>query len=428
MSNFPYDSYKNPDGISENQKSAFLIRKEQLLAEQEIPRKPRASLPVLDQESVGKKKGKKKKHLVTAVIAACMILSITGGYIGGRLSSPSGLQSQSAGTESSLNNSLLDTAAKNLSEGIDLTLPQIAELTMQSVVEITTETVQSDYRMKQFVSQGAGSGVILSADGYIVTNYHVIEGASKITVRLKNGKSYDGAVVGSDKKTDIAVIKINAEKLQPAVLGDSSKLTVGELAVAVGNPLGELGGTVTDGIISALDRTITIEGKSMTLLQTNAAINPGNSGGGLFNSKGQLIGIVNSKSSGSGIEGLGFAIPINSVKDIISQIISQGYVEGRIDLGMELVEILNNQTALSYGVWEQGLYIETVVSGSKAQQAGLRNGDRILSIEGTDVLSSADFQKVLENYKVGDTVQLVISRGGRRYTCSLELVQDNRLS
>lgn len=216
------------------------------------------------------------------------------------------------------------------------------------MVEVTTKT-NSGYFGE--VATGAGSGVILTADGYIVTNHHVVDGGSAFTVRTRSGDTYEASLVGSDSQTDLAVLKIDAEGLTPAVLGDSDKLVVGETAVAIGNPLGELGGTVTSGIISALSREITTSaGATMELLQTNAAINPGNSGGGLFNSSGELIGIVNAKSVGEDIEGLGFAIPINTAKSVIEDLISDGYVRGRIDTGFTVVDLTDQATALQYGV------------------------------------------------------------------------------
>jgi serine protease Do len=188
--------------------------------------------------------------------------------------------------------------------GTQLSTSEVASLTSDSVVEITTETVTTDSWMQQYVTNGAGSGVIVTQDGYIVTNNHVIDGASKISVRLKNGTTYTASLIGSDSKTDVALLKIGATGLKPVVLGNSESLKVGDTAIAIGNPLGQLGGTVTEGIISALDRELVIKGKKMSLLQTDAAINPGNSGGGLFNNKGELIGIVVAKSSGSDVEAL----------------------------------------------------------------------------------------------------------------------------
>jgi serine protease Do len=298
----------------------------------------------------------------------------------------------------------------------ELTIPQIAALTADSVVEIATETVTSGNRIRQFVSEGAGSGVIVSSDGYIVTNNHVIEGAGKITVILTSGDSYDATLVGRDTQTDMAILKITAADLKAVTFGDSDSLVVGELAVAIGNPLGQLGGTVTEGIISALNRTITIDGEEMTLLQTTAAINPGNSGGALFNEKAELIGIVNAKSSGSDIEGLGFAIPINSVKDVIQKIITYGYVPGRIDLGAELLDISDEMTAIKYRLRELGVYIAEVTNSSS-----FYSGDRIVSVAGQNVSTASEVKSILESYKVGDVVKFIVKRSNQTLELSITL-------
>jgi len=287
-----------------------------------------------------------------------------------------------------------------------------------SIVEIRTETVATGGRMGQLVSEGAGSGVIISNDGYIVTNNHVIEGANRITITLKNAETFTANLVGRDVKTDIAVLKIEASELKAAILGDSSQLVVGELAVAIGNPLGELGGTVTEGIISALDRDIVIDGESMKLLQTSAAINPGNSGGGLFNAYGELVGIVNAKSSGSDIEGLGFAIPVNTAKTVIEQIISYGYVQGRIDLGITLLDITDLRTAMMYRVSNTGVYVVEA-----EPENGLKSGDRIVSINGTEMTSSSDVKSVIDSFSVGQVVEFVLERGQQTLTIKITLEQ-----
>ncbi|MDR2687955.1 MAG: trypsin-like peptidase domain-containing protein [Oscillospiraceae bacterium] len=197
-----------------------------------------------------------------------------------------------------------------------LTIPEIASKASGSVVEIYTESVTRGIFLRQYVVEGSGSGVIVSSDGRIVTCAHLIDGARKITVRLTNGTEYQAALVGKDSKNDLAVVKIEANGLKAATYGDSDKLVAGELAVVIGNPLGRLGGSVTEGIISALGRNIEMGGQSMTLLQTSAAVNPGNSGGGLFNRYGELVGVVSAKSSGVDVEGIGFAIPSNKVKSV----------------------------------------------------------------------------------------------------------------
>lgn len=194
---------------------------------------------------------------------------------------------------------------------------------------ISTESVSTDSWANQYVTEGAGSGVVYSEDGYILTNNHVIEGASNITVSMHDGTEYDATLVATDSQSDIAVLKIDATGLTPVTFGDSDSLSVGDLAVVIGNPLGTLAGTATDGIVSGLEREITLNGKNMTLMQISASVNPGNSGGGVFDQYGNLIGLVVAKSSGSDVEGLGFAIPSNTVASVAESLISNGYVTGR---------------------------------------------------------------------------------------------------
>jgi serine protease Do len=299
-----------------------------------------------------------------------------------------------------------------------LTIPQIAAKVSDSVVEIETEKVVNSSRFRQYTLGGAGSGVIISADGYIVTCNHVIADVSKILVRLKNGTEYEARLIGRDTKTDLAVIKISASGLNASVFGNSNSLVVGELAVAVGNPLGELGGTVTEGIISALNRDINIDDEVMNLLQTSAAVNPGNSGGALFNSYGELIGIVNSKSGGSNIEGIGFAIPSNVAKSIAEQLIQNGYVAGRVDFGIALVDINDTWTAMRYGLMALGVYV-----ARDDKDSGLKSGDRVVSVNGAAVNSAADVKTIYDKYKVGDVLELVISRSGKEMKANVKLKQ-----
>ncbi|MGI5894210.1 MAG: S1C family serine protease [Candidatus Merdivicinus sp.] len=365
------------------------------------------------------------KKMGALVAALCILASGSAGYAAGVFHA--GIQtnssaSQTAPLPSDSNSSNISTmAATTGSSSGALSVTEIAEQVANTVVEITTEVTEYDNFMRQYVSEGAGSGVILSQDGYIVTNNHVIEGASKITVTLRDGTTYPATLVGTDSQGDIAVVKIEATGLQAAKLGDSDDLKVGDTAVAVGNPLGQLGGTVTDGIISALDREIDLDGKTMTLLQTNAAINPGNSGGGLFNDRGELIGVVVAKSSGSGIEGLGFAVPINTAKEIIDDIMQYGYVKGRVDLGMTTVDITSAPMAMMYGLSGTGVYINSVTEGSNAEAVGFRSGDRILSFNGTEINSGDDLTSALSSCKVGDTVEIIISRNGQKYSGQLTL-------
>lgn len=291
-----------------------------------------------------------------------------------------------------------------------------------SVVEITTQGIASGGGLlqQQYVTQGAGSGVIMSEDGYIITNHHVIEGATEVTVRTTDGQEYAAEVIGSDSQTDLAVLKIKASGLTPVTFGDSDSLEVGDAAIAIGNPLGELGGTVTTGIISALDRQITIDDTTMTLLQTDAAINPGNSGGGLFDASGNLIGIVNAKESSTGIEGLGFAIPINGAIDIINELIKDGSVTSRPALNVSLYDY-SGQSYYSQGEMESGCYIVQIVEGGAADQAGLQVNDRIVKFDGQDITSSSEVKALLNKHKIGDTVTMTIERDGQQQEVNITL-------
>lgn len=293
-----------------------------------------------------------------------------------------GLLFGSASTASAASPATVSPAVMDLSEVVDETA--------SSVVEVFTETKQVSHWLQEYVTEGAGSGVILTEDGYIVTNHHVIDGASTIEVRLSNGQTYTAELVGTDSKTDLAVLKISAKNLSPAKLADSSKVKVGNFVIAIGNPLGELGGTVTEGIISALDREVTIDGETMTLLQTSAAVNPGNSGGGLFNLNGELVGVVNAKSSGSDVEGLAFAIPANTVEEIAQELIQNGYVTGRPQLGVSVVQLARPTVGWQNYYDKAGVYIAQTTENN-----GLTQGDRLIQIDGTPISTADDISAVV---------------------------------
>ena len=268
--------------------------------------------------------------------------------------------------------------------------------------------------------QGAGSGVIISEDGVIITNYHVIEGASTVTVRAADGKSYSATVTGGDSQADIALLKIDATGLSAATLGNSSALVVGQEVIAIGNPLGSLGGTVTNGIISALDREIQIDGETMNLLQTNAAVNPGNSGGGLFNLGGELIGIVNAKSTGSNVEGLGFAIPINDAVEVMKELSEYGYVRGRVYLGITYYEVDSSSIFSNpFSAYSTpGVYVRTSELNPE-----LKSGDRIVSVDGHEVSSAAGIKAALHGHKVGDQLKVTVVRSGRTVDVTVTLYE-----
>lgn len=369
--------------------------------------------PVLKE--LAKQRKSMKRTMVTGFLCCGLLaggIGFGGGLLANQMNNSSTTLYRSTGSK---------VEVQPVAAGSEMSVEQVAALNQQSVVEIKTEKVTNSSFLQQYVQTGAGSGVIISEDGYLITNNHVIDGASTIQVRTSDGTTYDAVLVGTDSKTDVAVLKINASGLTPVTFGDSDNLNVGETAVAIGNPLGELGGTVTNGIISAKDRSITLDNQQMTLLQTNAAINPGNSGGGLFNSRGELIGMVVAKSSGSDVEGLGFAIPSNLVSKIAQELIANGYVTGRPAMGVTVLSIENAQTAMQYGVNSLGVYITDVESGSSAEKAGLQAGDRIISLNNQVVETFADLSVALDNYSVGDTVDIMVSRNGSTVTVSLTL-------
>ena len=300
-------------------------------------------------------------------------------------------------------------------------LIEVTSAVKDSVVEITTTTISN----RGTISAGAGSGVIIHEDGIIVTNNHVIEDCDNIYVRLTNGDTYEARVRGTNEEGDIAIIKITPQQDKPltvARLGYSKALALGEEVIAIGNPLGELGGTVTNGIISALEREVSIEGVNMTLLQTNAAINSGNSGGGLFNMAGELIGVVNAKYSASGVEGLGFAIPIDSAyEDSFKDLMNYGYIRGIPTLGVTLVDA----TGGSFMSPVYGAYVYSV-----GTQTGFQEGDYIYSIDGTVVYSITTsavdaIRSIVRAHAVGDKLTVVVKRGSTSVTLTVTLQEYN---
>ncbi len=306
------------------------------------------------------------------------------------------------------------------SGGADNEVTAVAEKAGLSVVEVTTESLVTNRFVGQAVTEGGGSGVIFSEDGYIITNNHVVSGANNLKVTLGDGSEYLARLIGTDAKSDLALIKIDANGLVPAEFADSGQIQVGELAVAIGNPLGQLGGTVTDGIVSATARDITISGENMTLIQTSAAVNPGNSGGGLFDSNGRLIGVVNAKLSGSEVEGLAFAIPSNTVINIINEIMANGYVSGRTELGLYVVEVAGQASSSAYGLPE-GVYV-----AYDENSIGLKSGDKIVSLDGNSIARLNDIDALLNSSSPGDSMGLVVERNGQQMSGELTLAEQSQ--
>ncbi len=290
-----------------------------------------------------------------------------------------------------------------------------------TVVEVTSDATSSFFG-QQYESISMGSGVIVSADGYIITNEHVIDGATTITVEDVNGNTYDATLIGSDSKTDIAVLKIDAENLTYAEIADSDSLEIGDDAIVIGNPLGT-GISVTNGIISALNKEVTIENETMYLIQTNAAVNKGNSGGGLFDINGNLIGIVNAKSSSTSssvsVEGLGYAIPSNTVINIANDIIDNGYVRNRATLGVTITEISQDTAG-----FPKGVYITSIVEGGAADDAGLQTYDRIVALDGKEVNSYSELSAILNSMSIGDNTTITVIRNNEELTLDITLKEN----
>ncbi len=385
------------------------------------------------------KKEKKPRVWLTAVCSALAASVFTAGVFSAGMyvyNTKFPQQTQAVSNTETINNTSSEsnsqlTAYKNGKKV--LTVPEIAEQIGPSVVGVINKTTitsqkyydpftgryfySSDPSMDgETVEQGSGSGIIFQDNGYIVTNQHVIDGASEISVILNTGEEFSAKLIGQDAKTDLAVLKIDpgSTQLTAAPLGDSTSVQVGELAVAIGNPMGqEFSGSVTAGIISAVNRTMTIENRTYNLLQTDAAINSGNSGGALINQYGEIIGINSVKLSTTGVEGMGFAIAISEAKPIIDDLMSSGYVTGRPLVGIEIKDT------------GYGLFIRNVTEGSGAEEAGLKAYDMILEVDGQKVTSTKEVNDIRDKKKAGDYLTFKILRDGNTLEIQVRLMEDN---
>lgn len=339
-------------------------------------------------------KGLLKKFTILTVICAALSTSMITGF-----------HSTAAANQ---------TGDAELSSNRNTYVVQAVKKVGPAVVGISNKAyVRDNFDQKVLIEKGVGSGVIFNSNGYIATNYHVVEGAQEIVVSLSDGRTFNGKVLGVDPATDLAVVKVDASDLPAAVLGDSSTIMAGEPAIAIGNPLGlEFSGSVTVGVISALNRTIEIGDRKFDLIQTDAAINPGNSGGALVNADGQVIGINSAKISANGVEGMGFSIPINSARPILQSLVEKGKVV-RSYLG---VGAWDRNTAARYGYSLQidnGVYVVRVEDGGPASQAGIKQGDIITKVNNTAVNSVADLRKVLDDIPIDTKVAVTIIRNNR---------------
>ena len=386
------------------------------------------SCPTAGGERVGQKTGKRPAKTFIALVAACAVAAGVFGFGGTALANrmkaaPAAETAAAVQTAKSTVPSVSRISTLNnvtSTAGDDLTYAEAAAIVKDSVVEINTEyTVRNSWF--QYATGGAGSGVILSEDGYIITNAHVIldenmrNPADTVTVRLTDGEEYPAEIKSYDTDEDIALLKIEAKKLTPALIGDSDELVVGEEILVVGNPLGELGGSVSNGIVSATERKIQVGSVMMTLIQTNAAVNPGNSGGGMFNLKGELVGIVNAKSSGTGIEGIGFAIPANRAVSVAESLLHNGYVAGKPMIGVSLEDVSDSGMSGMFDMFFSSGSAQVIIRGlTKGMNDDvLQVGDRIVAVNGEEVTSYVDVKAAVSAAKVGDKLTFTIERDNK---------------
>ena len=355
----------------------------------------------------------KKKAAIVASVLAATAISFSG-------CSASNFQSESSSSAVSQAAPASKVDTSGLSDARNTPAVRAAKAVGPSVVGITNKAVARDWFNNPVETEGVGSGVIFRSDGYIVTNNHVISGAKEIIVSLADGRSLKGKLIGADEVTDLAVVKVEADNLPAADFGDSDQIVVGEPAIAIGNPLGlEFQGSVTSGVVSALNRTLDISDKRVKLIQTDAAINPGNSGGALVNADGEVIGINSAKVAAGGVEGMGFSIPSNTVQNVIKELMDKGYV-ARPYLG---VTVFDPSTAGRYGYQlniDKGVYVFRLTLGGPADKAGLQRGDIILKIGEVEVNSVSELRQKVGEYKVGDSVKVTFDRNGS--TRSVDLV------
>ncbi len=361
--------------------------------------------------------------VISGAIAGGMIASVMTLGAVGLMDKKELLQEPSYVSYSESDFAMLSGETQNKKE--ELSVEEIAKRVGPSIVGVScTSIVQSYFGAQQ--SESGGSGIIIDDKGHIVTNYHVIEGGSKIKVKLTSGNEYEASLVGGDEKTDIAVIKIAAnEELHVATIGNSDEVEVGSLAVAIGNPLAsELFGTVTAGVISGVNRTMTVGQRDMNLIQTDAAISPGNSGGALINKYGEVIGINSVKLVDDAAEGLGFAIPMNEAVPIIQDLMKYGYVKGRPMIGVSVREITRELAYYNNLLVEEGLYIMSVTEGSGAEKAGLQRGDIITKFDGQKVTTATQMNKIRDKHKAGQSVNVTILRGNVERNVKITLTED----
>ena len=361
---------------------------------------------------------------VIAIVLACDIIGTGCGFGGAALYRSSTRQTV---TLQQSDRAPVTVSVKQVDGQTKMEPAEVYASTVNSVVSInTTATAGTNIFGQTVETASAGSGFIISSDGYIVTNYHVVKGATSVKVTLYSGDTYDATVIGGDSDYDVAVIKINASGLPAVTLGNSADVNVGDTVLAIGNPLGELTFSMSQGIVSCCDRAINVDGTPFNMIQVDASINPGNSGGPLVNLYGEVVGIVSAKYSSysnTTVEGLGFAIPISDVQAIITDIIENGQVTGKAYLAIK-AGTMTEQMAAQYDIdITEGVFVYSTESGGAGEKAGLQLGDVITKLNDTAITSMTDLTMAKKSYKAGDTVTLTVYRGGEYITLELTFDQ-----
>ena len=400
-------------------------------SQEETHRDIPADMPPVDQPKKPHKKNGGKKGVALALVCALLGggMGVGGGFLGVSLARGDLPQTVVSGDGvSTVMQGVRETSVlqiQQIDSSKELTAAEVYAANVNSTVGIVTSAVTTNFWGQQTQSAAAGSGFIFTDDGYIITNYHVIEGANTVTVSTYDGTQYDAKIIGYDESNDVAVLKVEAEGLTPVVIGSSSKLNVGDSVVAIGNPLGELTFSLTAGAVSALNRDVTMSsGSTQELIQTDCAINSGNSGGALFNMYGEVVGITNAKysgSSGSGasIDNIGFAIPMDDVYNIITSIIEKGYIE-KPYIGVSVISV--SDETQKYGL-PQGAAVQSLTDDGPAKAAGLQVNDIITKVNDTEITSSNDLVKTIGACKPGDRITLSVYRQGQTMEISLEVAQ-----
>jgi len=358
---------------------------------------------------------KKKNRFGLKIAALALVCALVGGFIGAGI--------HGVVLDAKVNKTDVQVSDREVAEvqtvkvngSNQMTMAEVYAATINSVVSINVSSTTTNFYGQQVETAASGSGFIITQDGYIVTNHHVIDGASSVKVTLYDGTDYTAKVIGSDEEYDIAVIKIDQTGLSPVTFGDSSKLNIGDTIAAIGNPLGELTFSMSAGIVSCVDRAINVDGTPFNMIQVDCSINPGNSGGPLMNSYGEVVGIVSAKYSSysnTTVEGIGFAIPINDVLALVEDIMTNGYVSDKAYMGIT-PGTMTEQMAQQYRFdISEGVFVYSVEKGSAADKAGLKMGDVIVKMDDKDIKSYEDLVAVKKSYSAGDTVTLKVYREG----------------